>query len=50
MDPVAEIGDEDKEKISRTIKNCLEFSKFFDHFSENSIVTKFLKIPGIETF
>jgi len=29
MDPSAEIGDEDKDKIVKTIKNCLEFSKFF---------------------
>jgi len=33
MDPSAEIGDEDKDKIVKTIKNCLEFSKFFDAYA-----------------
>ena len=50
MDPSAELGDEDKDKISKTIKNCLEFAKYFDSISENAFVTKFQKIPGAEQF
>ena len=41
MDSATEVGEEDKDKISKTIKNCLEIAKYFDTVVENSIITKY---------
>jgi len=30
MDPAAELGEEDKDKINKTVKGCIEMSKYFE--------------------